>query len=53
MSPIKRRAGLAAVSATAGTATDVTRVGLSEAGGTDGGVLCAEAVLLWGRGEGK
>eukprot|EP00752_Nemacystus_decipiens_P012870 g11394.t2 len=52
MSPIKRRAGLAAVSAAAGTGGNVTRVGLSEAGGTDGGVLCAEAVLLWGqRGE--
>lgn len=51
MSPIKRRAGLAAVSAAAGTGRNVTRVGLSEAGGTDGGVLCAEAVLLWGQGE--
>lgn len=51
MSPIKRRAGLAAVSAASGTGTDVTRVGLSEAGGEDGGVLCAEAVLLWGEGE--
>lgn len=48
MSPIKRRAGLSAVSAAAGTGTDVTRVGLSEAGGAEGGNLCAEAVLLWG-----
>lgn len=52
MSPIKRRAGLAAVSAAADTGIDVTRVGLSEAGGTEGGVLCAEAVLLWGPNEG-
>ena len=52
MSPIKRRAGLAAVSAAADTGIHVTRVGLSEAGGTEGGVLCAEAVLLWGRKEG-
>lgn len=52
MSPIKRRAGLAAVSTASGTGTDVTRVGLSEAGGTEGGVLCAEAVLIWGRGDG-
>lgn len=51
MSPIKRRAGLAAVSAAAGTGRNVTRVGLSEAGGTDGGVLSAEAMLLWGQGE--
>ncbi|CAM9760313.1 unnamed protein product [Laminaria digitata] len=52
MSPIKRRAGLAAVSAAANTGINVTRVGLSEAGGTEGGVLCAEAVLLWGQKEG-
>lgn len=52
MSPIKRRAGLAAVSAAADTGINVTRVGLSEAGGTEGGVLCAEAVLLWGQNEG-
>lgn len=48
MSPIKRRAGLAAVPVAAGAGRNVTRVGLSEAGGTDGGVLSAEAVLLWG-----
>lgn len=48
MSPIKRRAALAAVSAVAGKTTNVTRVGLSEAGGTDGGVLCSEAILVWG-----
>ncbi|CAN0365635.1 unnamed protein product [Hapterophycus canaliculatus] len=48
MSPIKRRAGLAAVSAAAGTGRNVTTVGLSEAGGTQGGVLSAEAMLLWG-----
>lgn len=52
MSPIKRRAGLAAVSGAAGTGRNVTRVGLSEAGGTEGGVLSAEAVLLWGNEEG-
>jgi len=52
MSPIKRRAGLAAVSDNAaGTGSNVTRVGLSEAGGTEGGVLCAEAVLLWDKGK--
>lgn len=49
MSAIKRRAGLAAVSTSMeGTGTEVTRVGLSEAGGAGGGALCAEAVLLWG-----
>ncbi|CAM9579709.1 unnamed protein product [Ectocarpus sp. 4 AP-2014] len=54
MSPIKRRAGLAAVSTASGIGKNVTRVGLSEAGGTEGGVLSAEAVLLWSqRGEGR
>lgn len=49
MSAIRRRAGLAAVSTSAeGKGTEVTRVGLSEAGGAGGGALCAEAVLLWG-----
>lgn len=51
MSPIKRRAGLAAVSSASGTGSNITRVGLSEAGGVEGGVLSAEAVLLWGQGE--
>lgn len=49
MSPIQRRAGLAAVPVAAGAGRNVTRVGLSEAGGTEGGVLSAEAVLLWGK----
>lgn len=51
MSPIKRRAGLAAMSAATGTGRKVTTVGLSEAGGTQGGVLSAEAMLLWGHEE--
>lgn len=52
MSAIKRRAGLAAVStSTEGAGREVTRVGLSEAGGAGGGALCAEAVLLWGGGN--
>lgn len=53
MSPIKRRAGLAAVPVAAGAGRNVTRVGLSEAGGTEGGVLSAEAVLLWGKETGE
>lgn len=48
MSPIKRRAGLAAVPVAAGAGRNITRVGLSEAGGVEGGVLSAEAVLHWG-----
>lgn len=53
MSAIKRRAGLAAVSTSPpGMGPDVTRVGLSEAGGAGGGALCAEGVLLWGGGRG-
>ncbi|CAM9313281.1 unnamed protein product [Ectocarpus fasciculatus] len=52
MSPIKRRAGLAAVSAASGTGKNITRVGLSEVGGTEGGVLSAEAVLLWSQAGG-
>ncbi|CAM9868520.1 unnamed protein product [Scytosiphon promiscuus] len=51
MSPIKRRAGLAAVSTASGTGRNVTTVGLSEASGTQGGNLSAEAVLLWGQGR--
>lgn len=51
MSPIKRRAGLTAVSPDARKETDVTRVGLSDVGGARGGPLCAEAVLLWGEKE--
>lgn len=49
MSPIKHRAALAAVStASPGPGPQVTRVGLSEAGGEGRGRLCAEAVLHWG-----
>lgn len=49
MSPIKRRAGLAAMSSASATGRNVTTVGLSEASGTQGGVLSAEAMLLWGQ----
>lgn len=53
MSPIKKRAGLAAVSSgTSSQVTEnkVTRVAISEVGGSKRGTLCAEAFLLWGEG---
>lgn len=53
MSPIKKRVGLAAVSSgTSSQVTEnkVTRVAISEVGGSKRGTLCAEALLLWGEG---